>query len=214
MADVSSPGLSQNYVTTAEAAKWIGDTVDNSNEFALDLIVGMACDWVQKFLNRAFVPTTYTRRFDGVTAWNGTVIELPASPVLQVASVIEYWGTSGPHVLLESTPTNQVDGWQCEYETGRLIRVFQGNLPKPWFPGSRNIEVKWVAGYNPIPHTIKVATLELIKHWFINTQQNTGLSDAPGVGYDMESPETSGLWAGLPHRIKGLLEPWIQVGIG
>jgi hypothetical protein len=123
----------------------------------------------------------------------------------------------GPITLTESVPTAQVDGWQCEWQVGRLIRVFPGNVQKPWFPGSRNIEVTWTAGYNPVPPTYKKATLELVKYWWINEQQNAGITSAPGVSGDYDQADQSsnaGLWAGVPDRIKMMLEPRPTIGIG
>lgn len=205
----------RDFITDEEAVAWIVPP-DGGNQPVtpqLTLIVGYACEWVQNFVGRTFAPQTFTRRFDGAQSWDSTTIELPAYPVLQIVSVKEYRGSAGVQTLPESTPTSQVDGWQCEYLTGRLIRVFQGNIPKPWFPGSRNIEVTWEAGYNPIPRTVKLATLELIKHWWINTQENAAVG--PGVGggqYDTPAP--AGLWAGVPNRIEAMLEPYLQVGIG
>lgn len=181
----------------------------------MQLITSMACDWVQDYLGRPVAPTTFDRRFDGWSGWNGAYLELPYYPVLEITSVIEYWGVSGPHDLVESTPTAQVDGWQCEYLTGRLIRVFPGNVQKPWFPGSRNVEVVWVAGYNPVPPTIRTATLELVAHWWANTQQQSALR-LPGetVSDEFEPAETSGPFAGVPLRIIDLLSPKSQIGIG
>lgn len=179
---------------------------------SMQLLTSAACEWVQDYLGRPVAPTTYTRRFDGWSGWNGMFLELPYYPVLELVSVTEYWGVSGPHVLSESTPTAQVDGYQCEYLTGRLIRVFPGNVSKPWFPGSRNVEVSWKAGYNPVPARIRMATLELIKHWWSNTQQQSALR--PGAEPDYDPDEGSGPFSGVPDRIYAWLSPFSQVGIG
>jgi hypothetical protein len=188
---------------------------DTSRDFQLRLIIDMACAWACNYIGRPIGPTTYDRRFDGWANWNGAYIMLPFYPVLEVTSVIEYWGIAGPHVLVESTPTVQVDGWQCVYNTGRLNRVFPGNVQKPWFPGSRNIEVVWTAGFNPIPADIKVAVLELIAHWFRNTQQMGGRpSNAINAAAEFEPADQSGLWAGIPYRCTALLAPFLSIGIG
>lgn len=206
-----------NYLDLAQDVKpWLQiPSSDTSRDTSLQLILDMACDWVQSYLGRPVAPTTFDRRYDGWSGWNGAYIELDYYPVLEITSVVEYWGVSGPHTLTESTPTNQVDGWQCEYLTGRLTRVFPGLVQKPWFPGSRNIEVVWVAGYNPVPPKIKVATLELIAHWFRNTQQESGLRPpAASAGADYDSMTAGGPFEGVPMRIMDLLEPLTQVGLG
>ena len=203
-----------NYVDLdADVKTWlqIPLTAPAKFDYQLQLLTDMTCQWVQNKLGRPIAPTQFTRYFDGNNGWNGAFIELPYYPVLSVASVTEYWGTSGPHVLLESTPTNQTDGWQCEYLRGTLRRVFQGLVERPWFPGSRNIEVTWTAGYNPVPADIKIATLEMIAHWWRNTQQQAG--NRPSISeYDPEAV-ASGLWQGTPLRITTLLDSYIQVGI-
>lgn len=187
--------------------------VDNN----LELITTMACDAIQNILGRPIPPTIFDRRFDGWSSWNGAFLMLPYYPVLEITSVIEYWGTSGPRVLTESTPTNQTDGWQCEYAVGRLTRVFPGLVQKPWFPGSRNVEIVWTAGYNPIPGRFRVATLELIKHWWVNTQQQPTVSMAPpgsGAGNQYDPAETGGPFDGIPYHVAAMIGDDIQVGIG
>lgn len=198
---------------------WMNIPASNTQWDAnLGLIVDMACQWVQNYLGKPIGPTSFTRRFDGWSGFQGAYLELPYYPVLEVTSVIEYWGVSGPHTLNESTPINQIDGWQCEYAVGRLIRVFPGNVVKPWFPGSRNVEVSWVAGYNPIPADIKLATLELATHWFRNTQEQSGVRTGIGIpaSGEFDPAETSGgtMWTGVPYRIIDLLEPYLTIGIG
>jgi hypothetical protein len=206
----------QDFLTVdSDVLPWLQMGTQDVNQSLvqnLQLITSMACDWVQDFLGRPVAPTQFDRRFDGWSGWNGAYLELPYSPVLEVTSVIEYWGVSGPHVLLESTPTAQIDGWQLEPLTGRLIRIFPGNVQKPWFPGSRNIEVVWMAGYNPVPPTIRVATLELIAHWWRNTQQQSAMHAGAEADYDPE--ESGGPYEGVPDRIYALLSPKTQIGIG
>jgi hypothetical protein len=189
-----------------QAANTTGDT-------RLQLMLDMACQFIQNFIGRPIAPTTFDRRFNGWSGWNGAYLELPAYPVLEIISVTEWWGVSGPHYLTEQTPANQVDGFQCEYLRGLLTRVFPGLVQRPWFPGSRNIEVVWVAGYNPIPADIKMATLELVAYWWRNTQQQSGARPGgPAAEYDPSA--TSGLWSGVPYRITDLLDPYVQVGLG
>ena len=204
-----------NYLDLeADVKPWlqIPVTAPSKFDYQLQLLTDMTCQWVQNFIGRPIAPTQFTRYFDGNNGWNGAFIELPYYPVLSVASVTEYWGTSGPHILTESTPTNQTDGWQCEYLRGSLRRVFQGLVERPWFPGSRNIEVTWTAGYNPVPADIKIATLEMIAHWWRNTQQQAG--NRPSASEYDPADIANGLWQGTPLRILGLLDSYLQVGIG
>ena len=110
----------------------------------------------------------------------------------------------------------RMDGYSVDYEKGRLTRVFPGLVEKPWFPGSRNIEIVWEAGYNPIPADVKVATLEMIAHWWRNTQQQSANRlGAAGANADYDPDVVAaGLWQGTPLRITSLLDAFLQVGIG
>lgn len=200
----------------SEVKTWLqipsGDTSRDAN---IQLITDMACQWVQNWLGRPIAPQQYDRRFDGWSGLNGAYLELPWYPVLEIVSVTEYWGIAGPHTLVESTPTNQVDGWQCVYQTGRMTRVFPGNVQKPWFPGSRNVEIVWVAGYNPVPGDVRVATLEMIAHWWRNTQQAGGRPSGNIVPASEFEPATdTGTFYGVPDRTVALLSPYMRVSMG
>lgn len=176
----------------------------------LQLITSATCQWAQKRLMHPIAPHLFQWYFDG--DGYSTTIMVPYPPVLEVVSVIEYWGTSGPHVLSEATPGNQVDGFEMQYPTGRLIRIFPGLIGKPWFPGSRNIYVEYWAGQNPIDADLKMATLEMIAHWYHHTQEQPALRGATG-GASAEAV-ASGAWSGTPLAIMNLLDEEVHIGIG
>lgn len=178
----------------------------------LQLLTDMTCQWAQRKMGQPLAPTAFFQRFDGWTGWNGASVLLPYCPVLQVLQVNEYWGISGPHLLVEQTPTNDVDGYTLNYTTGRLTRAFPGLVQKPWFPGNRNIEIAWVAGWNPIPADWKVATLEMIAHWWRNTQQTQRTNVRGGPGDEAEAV-ANGMWEGVPLRIVNLLESAVRISI-
>lgn len=206
----------QDYLTvTDDVLPWLQMTASDLTPALtsnMQLVTSTVCDWVQETLGRPLAPTTFDRRFDGWSGWNGAYIELPYYPVLSITSVVEYWGVSGPHNLSESTPTDQVDGWQCEYNTGRLTRVFPGNVQKPWFPGSRNIEVVWQAGFNPIPPRFRMGSLMAIDWVWRNKFQQSGVR--VGVQSEYDAPPNSGMLGGIPDDILDWLFPSEQVGIG
>ncbi|GAC1535726.1 MAG: hypothetical protein NVS3B1_30060 [Marmoricola sp.] len=245
----------------------------------LQLILDMACQWVQNYLGRPVAETEFFRRFSGT---NVSYISLPYYPVTRMISVVEWWGSSGTrtdnsctttsgsstvldpailatdlgshvngtnvpgdatitavtpgvsftmtlnanatgstklviaqgHVLKEQTPANQgtQDVFQCDYLRGVVIRSFMGLIQRPYFPGSRNVEITWWAGYNPVPAQIRVATLELVNYWWRNTQEAPRTSALQINGY--EEPASSALWPAVPQRVTLLLEPFTQQGIG
>jgi hypothetical protein len=182
------------------------------------MYLDMACTWTQSYLSRPIAPTTFFRRFSGWSNFTGAYITLPYYPVLEMVSVVEYWGLNGPQVLQIQTPENQAPGpqvYQVDWLQGYLIRTFSGLIQRPWFPGSNNIEVTWVAGYDPIPPDIKIATLELIAYWWRSTQQASrsravGAAGSAGFGSDEHNP----LWPGIPNRVTTLLETYLQFGVG
>lgn len=186
----------------------------NPADTMLQMVTDMACTWVQNYLGRPVADTEFFRRFSGWSGMNGAYVSLPYYPVTQIVSVVEYWGSSGPHTLTEQTPASQggQDVYQVDYLRGTVIRTFMGLVQRPWFPGSRNIEITWKAGYEPVPADIKMATLELVNYWWRNTQEATRVSSLEAVEY--EAPAASGMWAAVPNRVKVLLEPYAQQGIG
>jgi hypothetical protein len=178
----------------------------------IQLITDMTCQWAQKKITNPIAPTGFYRRFNGWSGWNGAYIELPYFPILSVLKVTEWWGNGGPHLLSEQTPEHNIDGFQCDYLKGKVIRVFPGLVQRPWFPGSRSIEIQWVAGYNPVPADWKVATLEMIAHWWHFTQQTQRVNIR--AGSDGAEQVAAGLWNGVPLRISQLLDSGLQIGIG
>lgn len=192
-----------------------GLSVPQTVEQQLRETVDMACTWVQNYLGRPIAPTEFKRLFSGWSSFNGSHICLPYYPVLEVKEVVETWGLSGQHRLEEQTPENQAspEAYQVDPLSGILVRVFQGLVQRPFFPGSRNISVTWIAGYNPVPADIKRATLILVAHYWRNEMQASRNAPRPQGEYDPDNP-SQGLFAAVPHRVEALLEPYTQQGIG
>ena len=206
-----------NYVDVIEDVmpwlQWPESPAPTTAELSkLQLLTSMTCQWAQKKLQQPIAPTAFFQRFDGWVGRNGAHIMLDYSPVLEVISVKEWWGMNGPHDLAEQTPDHDIDGYSIVHRRGRITRVFPGLVQKPFFPGNRNIEVQWVAGQNPVDADLKVATLEMIAHWWRNTQQTQRTNVRGGPGDDAEDV-AQGMWEGVPLRIVGLLESNPQIGI-
>lgn len=205
-----------NFITLADARGWLQfstPTTESSKDPQLQRVVDMACTWAQNFIGRPAGDQEFFERHDG---WSGEYIMLKESPVIEVVTCQEYKSSGGTQTLPESTPTTPVTGIQIDYATGRIMRTFAGySWPRTFFPGSRNIEVKYRAGYNPTPPDIWVATMEMVAHWWRNVFQEGGLK-AAGTGAANEYDPlvtTAGLWQGVPNRIVGLLSLYRRVGI-
>lgn len=198
-----------DFITLADAKSWLQiPNTDTTHDSSLQLTIDMACTWVQNYIGRPASSQEFRERHDG---WSGEYIMLKESPIIELVSCTEWQSSGGSISLPESTPENPIDGIQLDYSTGRIMRTFAGySWPRPFFPGSRNIEIVYLAGYNPTPPDIVVATLEFIAHWWRNTQQASREVLRPR-DYDPAGP--SGLWTGVPFRIIDLLEPYMKVGI-
>lgn len=200
------------YIELDDAKSWIGVAADDFEfpDSTLQLIIDGACDMVQRYLNRPVAPTEFTRIFDGSSGLQGSWIMLPYYPVVEVLSVIEYQGNN-PVTLTEVTPSSGGDGFRVQYPEGRLNRVLGGVWQRPWFPSEMGVFVTWIAGYDPIPSSIRMATLDLVKYWWVQSQAFgiTGTVNpygAEGVG--------SAMFAGMPYRIEDMLEPFVAVAMG
>lgn len=255
---------------------------DTSRDTDLQLVTDAACWWAQDYLSQPIAPTTFFRRFNGYSGFGGSTIDLPYAPVLDVPTVIEYWGASGSrtdqncavtqgsatvtdgaclstdvgsfvsgqglpngcvilsvdpgvsfvlslpatasvnpaslvvsagHVLALQTPQQQggSDMFTLDAPRGIIIRSYLGLLQRPTFPGLKNIEVTWTAGRSPIPRHWLLATKELVKWWWVNTQQ-ASRSFKPAGEYD-ESAGHYGLWPGVPDRISMMFSTALHVGL-
>lgn len=214
-ADQTSPGW-QNYVDLDNDAKpYLQiDAGVSTMDVKLQQIIDMACGWVQNYLGRPVAPTTIFRRFSGYTGLNGAYIMLPYYPVLEIVAITEYWGLNGAHPLVYQTPESQggpgQEMYQCDWVNGVIVRTYQGLIQRPTFPGSMNIEIEWVAGYNPVPADVRIATLELVAWWWRNTQEAPRWF-AVKTEYD-GGPNP--LWPSVPNRVTTLLAPYLQQGMG
>lgn len=209
-------------VTTPESIASLGDlksylnystpTSAGADDAQLQNLLAAACDMIERNVG-PIAPTTYTERYDG---WGGDPeLLLRHSPVLSVTSVTEQWSTGGTHVLEESTFGPGQDGYQVDREIGLLVRVFQGNWPRTWFPGSLNVQVVYTAGYNPIPPLIRLGCLELVAHWWTQGHQaaSRGWGPAGEDTYDAVA-STPGAWEAVPYRIQAKLRPFRKPVLG
>jgi hypothetical protein len=158
----------------------------------LQRFIDSACAQAQARSNRPFAPMTFYERHDG---WSGEYIMLDYCPFLRLVKCTEWQSTGGPNPLPESEPGSGINGIQIDYGTSRVMRTFDGSWPRPFFPGSRNIEITYVAGFNPVPPDVWEATVELVAYKWRNSQEATRWFK-PGMQYDA----TSSLYPGIPDR--------------
>lgn len=199
------------YIDFQEAWQFIGmdDAPTGSDQLKLQRMISSACAAAQRGANRPFAPSRFQERHDG---WSGEFIQLHYSPFLQLITATEWQSSGGPITLIESTPANPVEGLQIDYGTSKITRVFAGySWPKPFFPGSRNIEVTYRAGFNPVPDDVWEATCDLIAYKWRMTQEAPRWF--PSSGDEYGGAQTSPLYPGVPNRIAEVFEAYRLPGI-
>jgi hypothetical protein len=173
--------------------------------------IDSACTTAQNVANRPFAPTEFKERQDG---WSGDTLQLYYSPFLTLIECREWQSSGGFVTLPESTPEEPIEGVQIDYATSQLTRTFSGySWPRPFFPGHRNIEITYTAGFNPVPDDVWEATCELIMWKWRNTQQPTRTFALPGSDFDQTANDT-GIYPGIPNRIGDVFEMYRIPGIG
>jgi len=196
-----------------DVKSWLqmGDVPVAGEETKLKEVVDDVCWWLQDELGRPFAPTLFAKRF---SVWSGNTLMLPYYPIQSVQRVAEFWGVNGEHVLEEQTPEHQGSNEMFTIDPlrGYIVRSFQGLVPRPFFPGLRNIEVVWTAGYDPLPPPIRNATLKQIAHEWRKEQQASRGGAPQMVGEHGEVEP--GLLPGMLPEVKARLNNYTQVGIG
>lgn len=210
--NVTTTQVWSDYITVQEAADYLQfpSPPQGTQLTLLQRVVSMACTWAQTYCNRPIAPTQFRERHDG---WQGDTIMLHHHPFLKLVSCTEWQSVGGPVGLLESTPENSIDGIQINYATSEITRVFAGySWPRPYFPGRRNIEVEYVAGYNPVPPDLWLGTMELAAWWWRNTQQASRGPARPSSAYDPASTG-DGLWQGVPYRVESMVSAYRKISL-
>lgn len=200
-----------SYIDLEEAVEYLQleTALSQSEQTKLQRYIDSACTTAQTRAGRPLCPTQFKEREDG---WSGAEIMLRYSPFLELVLCREWQSSGGWVTLPESTPDNPVEGVAIDYATSELTRTFAGySWPRPFFPGKRNIEITYVAGFNPLPPDIWEATQELIAWKWRNTQQATR-DWAPTE--EFESPGHNGLYPGLPDRIATVFDTYWLPSLG
>lgn len=204
------------YLDTVEVQNYLqfssGVQVGGEQSVLLQRFIDAACMRAQTIANRPFGSTTFYERHDG---WSGEYIQLHYSPFVQLVYCREWQSSGGMIDLTESTPENPIEGIQINYHSSRIMRTFAGySWPRPFFPGSRNIEVAYKAGINPVPADVWQATCDLVAYWWRNTQQSSAAFVPGQEGYGGEQSQSDGLWPGIPNRIFDVFNSYRLPSIG
>jgi hypothetical protein len=102
------------------------------------------------------------------------------------------------------------------YEAGLISRRSAGNVNIPFVPGQANIHVSYTAGLEAVPPSIELAALELIAHWWQNSQLRAAAMGGVNISYDATLGQqysrdtesgTQNINIGVPFRILEMLKP-------
>ena len=181
---------------------------------------------IQKFINAAdavvefecddILQHTHDEYYDG----GDCEVWLRHTPLITVQNVEEGWGwinyeldyveSNSPGAVF-SMFAYSVDG----HEFGKITRRTAGNVVIPFRPGTDNIRVQYVTGEPNIPGNVILAELELIAHWWQNSQLRAMTVAGANLSYDVVTGSAysrdteSGVQnvnIGVPMRILELLK--------
>ena len=170
---------------------------------AADEVIEYECDDI--------LPHRFDEYYDG----GDCEVFLRHTPLLSVQNVEEGWGwinyeldyveSNSPGAVF-SMFAFSVDG----HSFGKITRRTAGNVVIPFRPGTDNIRVQYTTGEAAVPGTVFLAELELIAHWWQNSQLRAMAVAGTNIGYDAVSGSaytrdtesgTQNLNIGVPFRI-------------
>jgi hypothetical protein len=180
-----------NIVSLDEARRHLRfPAADTADDASLALFIDAADDVMRKETGDN-VPILYDESHDGGDKFIFTYHK----PVLSVENVEEGWGFQNYELdfVEVNSPPGQTGIFSYSIdnsETGMISRRTAGNINTRFLKGVSNIRITYTAGRNPIPPVIRLATLELIAHWWQNSQQRT-TGNSGAYSYDSVSEDLS-----------------------
>lgn len=128
-------------------------------------------------------------------------------PVVSVESVTEFYGLS--RFLLTEQPLETQDnafGFTVDYDTGQITRRTFGGEQARFAAGTKNVQVVYTSGRGVVPYSVRLGTLELIRHLWSMTQQG-GLQRG-GLGSMSDESARVPTGFALPNRVLELWQPY------
>ena len=187
----------------------------NPDDTALQKFID-AADEVIEFECDEIVPKLFNESHDG----GGTSIFLRRRPILEVLNVEEGWGWVNFELnFVDVNSPAQVNSLYAysidNHDVSQITRRSAGNVVIPFVPGQNNILVQYRAGEGVMPGSIVLAELELIAHWWQNSQLRGVTMSGANLGYDtvagsIYSRDTESgnqnINIGVPYRILEMIK--------
>jgi hypothetical protein len=150
-----------------------------------------------------FLPEQHTQFFDGGVS----TISPDWLPLATVQSVTEYYGLSAfPLTEQQLGSAMNAFAFTVDLSTGTITRRAMGGEAAIFAAGYRNVKVVYTAGSRPVPYTVRLGALELIRHLWQMTQQ-PGRPSFSGAGIDGGENMVHTGYA-LPNRVIELWAPY------
>lgn len=202
-----------NIVTLAQAKAWLrytDPTQPSSDDAALQIVVN-AADEVLEYECSDVLAHRYDEMYDG----GNFVINLRHIPLLSIQNIEEGWGWIAyeldyVEVNSPATGTSMFAYSIDNYENGAISRRSAGNVQIPFRAGTSNIRVQYTTGRQQTPASIILAELELIAHWWRNSQLRAVAMAGTNISYDAVAGTTytrdtetgnQNINIGVPYRI-------------
>jgi len=158
------------------------------------------------------VPKSYDEYYDG----GGNYIYLRHRPVLSIENVEEGWGWFNyelDYQQVNTVPAGSMFAYSIDSpEAGGISRRSAGNVCIPFVPGTKNIRVEYTAGLDSIPGAVRLAALEIIAHWWQNSQMRAMANSTSYSSFDQMNEDFTratgivSINTGLPYRVLELLK--------
>lgn len=146
------------------SANVIVKTGDVTEDDLISALITAAREYCEGFTGRALAAQTletYPPRFPCENE-----IELPCPPLQSVTSV-KYTDSDGDETTMTEDTDYIVD---TDSPVGRIVLPYAGTWPTETLYTVNPIKIRYVAGYETIPRSIKQAMLLLIGHWYANRE--------------------------------------------
>ena len=191
-------------------------TAPTTDDSALQRFINAAGEVISFECNEV-VPATHSEFYDG----GDYSIWLRHHPIISVDNIEEGWGWTNyelDYVQVNAPVTTTMFAYSIDNpETGEITRRSGGNVNIPFMHGVSNIHVIYTAGRENVPAAIQLASLELIAHWWQNSQLRAAALAGTNVSYDAvqgttytrdTESGTQNLNIGVPMRILEMLKPF------
>ena len=184
---------------------------DTSNDLALMGFIAASDDVIE-----AECGIIMPKHFDELHDGGSPVVYVRNRPILSVEQVQEGWGWLNytlDYQQVNTVPAGDMFAYSIDSPAaGAISRRSAGNVSIPFVPGRKNIRVWYTAGRSSVPGSVRLAALELIAHWWQNSQLRAMAGSQLYQSYDQVNEDftrasgVSSINSGLPYRVVELLK--------